>query len=246
MKQLKKLVISWALSLALVSNAAHAGGGMGGGATEVTQIINMVQLVLQYTQMLESYSNQLQQYDTMVTNLKKNPSGVSLSNLHQMAGNAAKLMDYGKNIGSSLAQVDENFAKTFDNPTAQGYADKFKSWTAASQDGIKSAMRNAGMQREQFQDDTSALQSLMSQLAATDGNLGALQALGALNARQVQESMKLRDLISEQQIAQNNYLMASSKKEGQKEKIAEWLLKSDNKPLPKISDGPTQTKPLFK
>lgn len=57
--------------------------------------------------------------------------------------------------------------------------------------------------------------------------------------------MKLRDLISQQRIAQNNYLVASSKKEEQKAKITEWLLKSDKKPLPKISDGPTQTKPLF-
>lgn len=243
---MKKIVLSWVLSLALATNGVYAGGGgMSGGATEVTQLLNNAQLVMQYGQQVLSYENQLQQYATMITNLKKNPLGVSLANLHQLASNSVKLMNYGKDIGSSLALVDENFAKTFDSPIAQGFADKFKSWTSSMQDGLKSVMRNAGMQREQFQDDTSALQGLMDQLAATDGNLSALQALGALNARQVEESMKLRDLISQQQIAQNNYLMASSKKEEQKEKVAEWLLKPTNKPLPRISGGATQSKALF-
>ncbi len=162
-------------------------------------------------------------------NLKANPAGVNLERLDQLATNMGRLMNYGKNISASIAQIDEQFARTFDNPVAKDFAGRFKEWTATMQDGLKSAMRNAGLQREQFSDDTRALQGLMSNLAGAQGNLSALQALGSLNARQIQESMKLRDLISEQQIAQSNYMVAQAKKEQEKEGIDDWIRRGGQK-----------------
>ncbi|MRD73751.1 hypothetical protein GH865_10890 [Rhodocyclus tenuis] len=191
-------------------------------------MMNNVQLVLQFAQQVQAYQTQLQQYDTMLRNLQTNPGGVSLQGLNQMASNLAQLNSYGRNLGSGLQQLNDNFAKTFDNPVAKDFSGKFKAWTDTSQDGLKSAMRNAGMQRDQFPDDTTALQGLMQNLSAAQGNLSALQALGALNARQVQESMKLRDLISQQQVAQNNYMMSESKKTQEREKIDAFLQKGAN------------------
>lgn len=222
MKAKASIVI--AAGLALLPAAAAAGGGGGfSGATEITQLLNNAQLVQQYAQQVIAYENQLQQYATMIKNLAANPLGVPLRDIQQLAINAGKLMEYGTDIGSSLSRIDQHFATTFSNTVAQNYADRFKVWTATSQDGLKVAMRNAGMQREKFPDDISALESLATNLAQSGGNLSAIQALGAINAQQVQEAMKLRMLITEQQTAQNNYLLAQAKKQEELEAINEKL-----------------------
>lgn len=208
-------MLGW-LAATLISASAWAGGGGGGmtgGATEITQILNNVQLVESYAQQVLQYENQLMQYATMIQNLANNPLGVLLPDVQQIAGNMSRVMRVGQDIASTLSRVDQNFASTFKSPTAQTFATKFNLWTNSSQDALKAAMLNAGLQREQFQDDASSLQALVNSVSSSNGNLAALQALGSLNARQVQESMKLRDLISQQQVAQNTYLAAQAAKD---------------------------------
>lgn len=203
-----------ALAVALASGSALAGGGgLTGGATEMTQILNNVQLAESYAQQVMQYQNQLLQYETMLKNLLAHPNGVTTPNLSQLASNQAKIMSMGTDISSSMARVDTNFATTFKSPTAATFATKFNLWTNTSHDALRAAMFNAGLQREQFADDATAVQALTTNVASSQGNLAALQALGGLNAAQLQESMKLRDLISQQQIAQNTYLAAQAAKE---------------------------------
>lgn len=214
MKQFGKVLAVIAATLALASGSVHAGGGgMTGGATEMTQILNNVQLADSYAQQVMAYQNQLLQYETMLKNLLAHPNGVTAPNLSQLATNQAKIMSMGTDISSSMSRVDTNFATTFKSPTAASFAAKFNLWTDSSHNALRAAMLNAGLQREQFADDATAVQELTTNVASSQGNLAALQALGGLNAAQLQESMKLRDLISQQQIAQNTYLAAQAAKE---------------------------------
>lgn len=53
----------------------------------------------------------------------------------------------------------------------------------------------------------------------SEGNLGALKTLGEINTALLQELMKLRDLISQQQIAQGSYLAAQNSKKGEAEEF---------------------------
>lgn len=231
-------VLGWIAALLLSTSAlAGGGGGMTGGATEVTQILNNVQLVEAYAQQVMQYQNQLQQYATMVQNLASNPLGVMLPDLQRLASNMGRVMQMGQDIGSSMSRVDQNFASTFKNPTAQTFATKFSLWTNTSQDALKSAMLNAGLQREQFADDSSSLQALTNSVASSQGNLAALQALGSINSRQIQESMKLRDLISQQQVAQNTFLAAQAAKDQAKTEAT--AIQFEATPLPSKSQFTT-------
>lgn len=66
---MKKSILAAALCAALAAPQAMAGGGMSGGATEVTQILNNTQLVLQYITQLQEYATQLEQYGTQMSQL---------------------------------------------------------------------------------------------------------------------------------------------------------------------------------
>ncbi|KKT72675.1 MAG: P-type conjugative transfer protein TrbJ [Candidatus Peregrinibacteria bacterium GW2011_GWA2_44_7] len=89
---------------------------MSGGATEVTQILNNVQLAESYAQQVMQYQNQLLQYETMIRNLAKNPLGVIAPDLAQMVQGQARLLSMGTDIASSMSKVDLNFSKNFTDP----------------------------------------------------------------------------------------------------------------------------------
>jgi P-type conjugative transfer protein TrbJ len=227
-------------TLILGSGSAIAGGGATGGATEVTQIVNMTQLVASYGQQVMDYENQLLQYSTMIQNLKANPLGVLAPDLAKATSDAARLWSMGTNIASSMSEVDRRFAETFKSPVATDFANKFANWNNASSDALRSAMLNAGLQRENFSSDQAALQKLIDRVQATDGTVAGLQALGSLNAAQIQESMKLRDLISQQQVAQNTYLAAQMSKEKEMQDVQTNSMTIKDRPMPK----PAKKEPL--
>lgn len=230
---MKPRLLSGLLAAAMLATTpAVAGGGGIAGATEITQILNNVQLVQQYATQSQQYVTQLQQTQSMLTNLMENPLGVQSPDVLRIANNMAKLHSMGKDIGSSVARVDENFARMFNNKEAMNYADKFRAWADDSNAGLKSAMQNAGMQREQFADDATALQGLAERVSSSQGNLAALKTLGSINAKQIEESMKLRDLLATQQLATNQHLIAQAQKEQKIEDMNARLWQFENKPLP--------------
>lgn len=215
---------------------ARAGSVAGtGGGLETTQILNNIQLANSYAQMLTQYQNELMQYDTMIKNLAAHPSGDMGMTFNTLISNQAKVMAGSKDIGSTMARVDQDFAGQFQNPTAASYAERFRGWTTNSNDSLKASMLNAGLQRENFQNDEDALKALVEKNRASDGNLGALKTLGEINAAQLQESMKLRDLISQQQVAEGTYLAAQNNKEQAKIDIDDAIGKSTAVPSSKAS-----------
>ena len=227
-------------TLALSSGNAVAGGGATGGATEVTQIVNMTQLVASYGQQVMDYENQLMQYATMIQNLKANPLGVLAPDLAKATQDAARLWSMGTNIASSMSEVDRRFAEAFKSPVATDFANKFSNWNNTASDALRSAMLNAGLQRENFASDQAALQQLVARVQASDGTVAGLQALGSLNAAQIQESMKLRDLISQQQVAQNTSLAAQMSKEKEMQDVQINSMTIKDRPMPK----PAKKEPL--
>jgi len=208
---MKKFLIITLISLSSIQ-PARAGGGYA-GATEFTQILNNIQLADQYAQQVMQYENQLMQYDTMLKNLAQHPFGNISPELYKLTSNSAKVISASRDIGSNMAKVDKNFADQFNSPLAKSFADRFKGWSENSNDALKASMLNAGLQRENFKSDEAALDALVRKNQQSEGNLAAVKTLGEINAAQVQEMQKLRDLISQQQLAENTYMAAQTAKE---------------------------------
>lgn len=231
----KKILVVLLFSLSLTQPARAGGGGGFSGATEYTQILNNVQLADSYAQQVLQYQNQLLQYDTMLKNLAEHPVGNITPKLNALVSNQARVMSGTQNIGSSMAAVNENFAAKFESPVAGSYAERFNGWTDHSNDALKTAMRNSGLQRENFESDEEAMKALVEKNHASGGNLAAIKTVGEINAAQLQESMKLRDLISRQQDAQNIYL-ATQVGEARDKRAINKRLSGSVKPLPKRGD----------
>lgn len=204
----KKLII---LLVALLGSQSVFAGSVV-GATEFTQIANNVQLVMQYEQQIEQYVRQGQQYETQLKNLIKNPSSIMKSDVNNMIKGIGMIMSAEQSIGGTLAQIDRKFASTFNSPTAANYSAKFSSWTNASKGTLQGAMQAAGMHRDAYASNTDALRALYDESQSNDGNLAAIQTLSKINAKQVESTMALGDLMATQNIASNAYMAAQSSK----------------------------------
>src|SRR5947209_1655647 len=79
-----------AMAVACTSSVSLAGSVAGfGGATEVTQILNNVQLVQQYEQQVQQFVRQGLQYEAQLKHLQQNPAsllGQDAANLIQGIG----------------------------------------------------------------------------------------------------------------------------------------------------------------
>lgn len=206
------------------------------GATEFTQIVNMIALADGYAQDALRYQNEIMRYEIMAKNMINNPMGVSGPNLGLLIRNQERIMALGQDIGSSVSKVDENFARQFKNPQAGEFGVKFKMWTNTSLDGLKAAMENNGLHRENFRNDNEALEALATKVQASEGNLAAAKTLGEVNVAQLGESIKLRDLLSQQSQAINTYYASQVSKEQIRSEANDGVMKFGKPVRPNPAD----------
>lgn len=209
----RKLVLFALPTLALLARPAAAQWVV---TNPISDVLTQVQHVARYAQAADAYAkqllqlqNQILQYEAMLKNLQDNPLGAVTPNLGLLATNMARINANGANIANNMSSVSDNIARNFKNPQGE-FGVKFRLWANSNADAIKGAMLNAGLQREQFANDNDALQALVTKNAASQGALAATKTLGEINSAQLAESIKLRELISAQQLATNNALMAAN------------------------------------
>jgi P-type conjugative transfer protein TrbJ len=180
---------------------------------EWTQIANYGQLAASYAKQAAQYTTQIQQYRAQLLHLKENPLSAALmvANLDALAGDAGRLLRNGRQIAGSMAEVNDNINRVFKNPQGD-YTAKFRRWSEASTNALSNAMLRAGLQRERFADDTAAIKQLLAKNRASEGDLGAIKTLGEIGTAQLNESLKMRDLIAEQNTAVNTYLTSEAQK----------------------------------
>ncbi len=137
-------------------------------------------------------------------------------------------MAMGQSIATNMSTVDQNFANQFKNAKAGQFGVKFGDIANSSLDALRKAMDNAGAHQENIQADAAHVKALVDASVRAQGTVGGIDALAGLNAEQLNESIKLRDLISQQQIATSQYMATQISKEGKADLDANAIQDSAN------------------
>ena len=205
---MKKMLLPLSLILLLGSGSARAWL-----ASEFTQIANNLELVMQYAKQAQAFQTQLQQYQAQLKNLEQNPGAILDSQVGVLVDQIGKVMSAQNSIGGTVGKMDTEIAKNYGTQVMSSYADKFNMWTNTSRDTLTSAMRSAGMHRDAYATDASALKALFNQSQNSAGSVAAIQQLSAITTMQVQQSQKLGDLIATQNIASSNWMAANTSRQ---------------------------------
>jgi len=219
---MRKSVIAIATLFTLAVQAPQPARG-GAFATEITQLLNHAQLIMQYLRQAEQLTEAIKQTTDMLKNSRILPGqvfGPISSDLNALAS----IVQGGQALSYSLANLDSLFKARFPGYgyTGSGYFTQYRGWSQTSLDTTLGALRAAGLQGLQLQSEQSVLTSLRSLAQTTDGRLQALQVMGQISEQQVQQLMKLRELMMADMSSKQSFQAAT-------ERFFKWT--------PEVSDG---------
>lgn len=228
------------VTLLCLQGNVNAGSVAGfGGSTEVTQILNNLQLIQSYEQQVQAYVRQGLQVQNELRNLIANPTSVLGSDVGNMINTIGQIWNGGQSMGFNLAQIDRNFAQTYKSPTAGNFAKLFTSWHQTNTDTLQSALRTIGTQRDQYASSQAALTDLYNRSQATNGNLDSLQTLSQINIRQIQELQSLQQLMASQAQAATTYMASQNAKEQKGLDDAGAIMQPYQKSIPAAQSAPS-------
>lgn len=204
----------------LASQVAFAGGGgISGGSTEFTQILNNGQLVqlagqsaqqinnqiTQISQLAQQIENQLKIYQNMLQNTAQLPNhewGQVESDLNQLRS----VVNQGQGIAFSMGNVDDVLKQRFQSytdfqanlPTATNFSATYQTWSNTNRDTISGSLRAANLTSDQLGSEETTMAQLQSMSESADGQMKALQVGHEIAAQEVAQMQKLRGLVSQQ------------------------------------------------
>lgn len=205
--------ISLVLPVIILMKPVYAGGGgLGGGATEFTQLANNVELVDIALKDAENLVYTIKQYEIMYENIRNLPNHIKQQALADLK-RLADVVKTGRAIAYSSGQIDEDYRNRFkdydyyrehDFRNADGtvnheaLSDQYQDWSETNHDSIRGALRAAGLQAQQFDREDSALKTIENQIETAAGEKQLLQAGASIAALQVEQMQKLRQLVMAQ------------------------------------------------
>ena len=203
-------------------------------ATEVTQLLNHAQLIMQYIRQGEQLANEIQMYQDMLRNVKP-LSGQTFGPIASDINALAAIVQGGQALAYSLGNLDALFRRTYPGYgyNANTYYVNYRNWSQTSLDTTLGALQAAGLQGQQLQSEQSILNSLRSMAQSSDGRMQALQVMGQINELQVQQLMKLRELMMADMSSKRAYQAAIIQHEAASEAATERFFTTG----PVVGDG---------
>jgi P-type conjugative transfer protein TrbJ len=228
----KRLTAAFAIAMLFLQSPRPAEAGA--FATELTQLLNHAQLVMQYLRQAEQLAEAVKQTTDMVKNSRVLPSQV-FGPISDDINALAAIVQGGRALSYSLANLDTLFKARFPGYgyTGTGYFTQYRNWSQTSLDTTLGALRAAGLQGRQLQSEQTVLNSLRSMAQTSDGRLEALQVMGQISEQQVQQLMKLRELMMADMSSKQSYQAAIIQKQATSEAASERFFNW----TPEVSDG---------
>ena len=218
----------------LLSTAGKSfAGAATGGATEVTQLLNNVELLLgnvteasELAKQTEQLAHEVQMINNQIQNLKNLPtSAMATVNSLTSLSNAIKT---GYIISYAAANLDSQYAAKY-----KGYSDyssmgltssiiqsKYNAWSQGSRDNIVATLKAAQIQENTIMNEETRLNAIKAKSQSAVGNLQALQAGNLIAAEEVSSLQRLRKLLMDQAQFQANFQAIQADKDALSE--ARW------------------------
>jgi P-type conjugative transfer protein TrbJ len=209
MKKITRIITAMSFAVLLAGRQAHATAVI--GATEPTQIMNNIELVMseiaqveQLAQQVQMVATQLNQYDTMRRNLASlSPYqwahvGQLITNLKNLERSATGFA-YAANSWDALYNAQHpDFSNYLASPSLSrpAFTTLYSKWNTDNATAIKQAVSAAGLVKANFDTDETTLTTLDAMSENGDGQKQVLQAGNKFAKMLNEQILILRELIS--------------------------------------------------
>jgi len=225
-------------SLFLVSKVFA--GAAAGGASEVTQILNNVQLVMQYAKQVEQYTTQLssltqqiQQTETMLQNLQQlSPTQWSMFSRNLVS--LKNLVQQNQAVTFAAANVDQQFSAMYPGYSSQyssagqssssrnsTFTSEYQNINASTRANTNGALQSLNLQMDDFTDDATTMSLLRDQSQSADGQLKVAQAANEIALHQTEQTKKLQWTLMTQANTEAAWIAAQNEKDTMQRALSE-------------------------
>jgi P-type conjugative transfer protein TrbJ len=193
-------------------------GIIGGLATEWTQLANNLQLINAYIRQGEELRQKILMVADMARNIANLPAQI-FGPIMADIGRLASVVQNGRALAYSMANLDAEFRNRFRGYgyNARTWFRDYRDWSQTSLDTTLGTLRAAGLQGEQLASEQAVLAQLRTMAQSSDGRMKALQVSNQIMEQQVQQLMKLRQLILADLQSKQAYQAAQIQKQASEE-----------------------------
>lgn len=178
-------------------------------ATEITQILNHVELVIQVAQAARGLVNQLEMISHQIQLLRSvatNPQGL-WDNIAPVLGQLHNVVQQGQSLAYNLQNISQVFQTTFPGYVPpQNFVNDYQQWTQRTLDTIRGSLMAAGVQSEYLATESLTLNTLKGLSDGAVGQTQAIQAGNMITHEMINQMQKLRQLQMAQMQAQSAYM----------------------------------------
>jgi P-type conjugative transfer protein TrbJ len=197
--------------------AGVVGNVVGGFATELTQILNHIELIAMVAKQAEEIANELKMLEDMARNTLALPEAIWGHTVDTLMRLAA-VVRQGQALAYAMSNLDQEFRSRFHDYGAYlssrlgagAFSAKYRAWSTETLDTIRASLDAVHLQAEDFTDEEATLQALQHFSETAAGRLQAIQAGNQIAAQQVRQIQLLRQLMMTQMQMQGAYLAAQT------------------------------------
>jgi P-type conjugative transfer protein TrbJ len=208
MKIMKQIILILAVFYisALFIGSAKAGGGLGGGATEFTQIANNSELIVQVSQLADQLNQQIQMVQDMIHNTLNLPKKL-LGNVTGLIGTVMNAYNKVQGILNRLSNIDEEFYNKFystvsdlSNPSGwiKNYSAEYFKLSESMEKEAEKTVESLKISADDITDSGEMLEKLADNASTADGRNASLQASNEFLGFVGGELLTVRALLVEQ------------------------------------------------
>ncbi|MBU1386953.1 MAG: P-type conjugative transfer protein TrbJ [Proteobacteria bacterium] len=201
----------------IVACNSHAGSVAGfGGSTEITQILNNIQLMASYVEQatavqnqITQITNQLSMYQNMITNTQNmisNPFQNAMATIMQLKtviDNATQLSYTIGSVDTYFQQLHPNYATLFQG---NNYANQQQFWRDSVYDQCEASLKASNFSVSNIQSEAQILQTLNQASQSAAGQKAAIQVGNEIALAMAAKMDQLKLLTASQAQTQSVYL----------------------------------------
>ena len=191
----KTSVIAAALTLGATVQPPPAQAAVPVFATEITQLLNHIELIDSYLKQVQMVMNGLNQYADMLKHgltIKSQLFGAVQQDLVDLS----QIVKGGFSLAYSLQNLDQTFKLRFVGyAPSTNYSQQYQTWSQTTLDTINGTLRSIGLQGNQLNSEQAVLNGLRQQSQTALGRMQAIEVGNQIGEQEVEQLMKLRAMM---------------------------------------------------
>ena len=233
-------VIALCLLFCFAANIAYAGGGgLTGGATEITQLMNNAELLKQVSQLAQQINNQITMIQDMIFNTLMMPDQL-FRDVRGVYSSIKGIIDRTRGLAFNLANLDEELKRRFKSYTDMGqlsrvsdFSSEYRNIMDTQMETVRNTMEAIGVSFEALiNDDASALAELQRKASTASGRNQLVQATNQLLGFLAEDAMKLRQLqMMQAQMAGTAYEAERARTDLSDRRIEAFFMRGNEAPV---------------